>query len=160
MTNRLRLGSALLLSLMLASTSVMADGRKFGRDDDRGRSHGYSQREYRDDGYRRDDRYRRDDGDRKFRDRRYDRDERDYHSRRDDHGDRWDDRAHYYYGARHYHRGDRLPVRYRERIYVVDDWSHRHLYRPPYGHVWVRVDGDYVLMAIATGIIASIILNN
>lgn len=148
-----RLGSALLLSLLLASTSVMADGRKFGRDDDRGRSHGYSQRDARDDGYRRDD------GDRKFRDRRYDRGERDYHSRRDDRRDHWDDRA-YYDGARHYHRGDRLPVRYRERVYVVDDWGHRHLHRPPHGHVWVQVGGDYVLMAIATGIIASIILNH
>jgi len=38
------------------------------------------------------------------------------------------------------------------------DWRARHLRQPPYGYEWREVDGRYVLAAVATGIIASIIL--
>lgn len=148
-----RLGSALLLSLTLVSTSVMADGRGYDRGHDRGRSHEYSQRDKRDHSAR----HHRQDRD--YRDRSDYRGDRHYYSRHDDRRDRRYDRD-YYDGARHYYKGDRLPARYRERVYVVHDWGHYHLHRPPHGHVWVRVGGDYVLMAIATGIIASIILNH
>lgn len=154
-----RFASALLLSLTLASTSVMADGRGRDRGDDRGHSHGYSQRDDRGHYDKRDrdeGRYERE----SRRDRRDDRrDDRYSEYRRDDRRDRHGERA-YYDGARHYHKGDRINSRYRDRVYYVNDWGHHHLHRPPRGHVWVQVGGDYVLMAVATGIIASIILNH
>lgn len=53
-------------------------------------------------------------------------------------------------------RGDRLPPQYRERNYVVDDWRGHGLSAPPRGYQWIGVNGDYVLAAVATGVIASI----
>ena len=50
---------------------------------------------------------------------------------------------------------DRLPVEYRSRQYVVDDWRGHRLIAPPYGYHWVQTGGDYVLIAIATGLIVS-----
>ena len=59
-----------------------------------------------------------------------------------------------------YHRGDRLPVQYRHRNYVVDDWREHRLSAPPRGYHWVQVGADYVLVAIATGVILQLLLNN
>ena len=39
------------------------------------------------------------------------------------------------------------------------DWRGRHLRRPPHGYEWREVDGNYVLAAAATGLIASLILS-
>lgn len=58
-----------------------------------------------------------------------------------------------------FYRGDRLPPEYRNRQYVVDDWRGHRLSAPPRGQQWVQVGGDYVLAAIATGLITSLILN-
>jgi Ni/Co efflux regulator RcnB len=58
-----------------------------------------------------------------------------------------------------WYRGDRLPAEYRGRHYVVDDWRGHHLSAPPSGYHWVQAGGDYVLAAIATGVIAAILLN-
>jgi Ni/Co efflux regulator RcnB len=58
-----------------------------------------------------------------------------------------------------WYRGGRLPAEYRGRQYVVDDWRGHHLSAPPRGYHWVQAGGDYVLAAIATGVIASILLN-
>ncbi|QID18601.1 RcnB family protein [Nitrogeniibacter mangrovi] len=137
-----RFATALVLSLTLASTSVLARGPGWG-DDDRGRSPAYGQRDHRGDDHHRRDRDRHTD--------RWD------HRRYDDRRDRDDYRA--AYGARHFHRGERLPAGYRDRVYVVNHWHEHHLRRPPHGHEWVQIGGDYVLVAIATGVIASIILN-
>jgi len=57
-----------------------------------------------------------------------------------------------------YYPGDRLPAEYRHRNYVVDDWRSHHLSPPPRGYHWVQDGADYVLVAIATGIIAQILL--
>ena len=54
-------------------------------------------------------------------------------------------------------RGGRVPTEYRGRNYVVNDWRGHHLNAPPRGYQWVGVGGDYVLAAIATGLIAQII---
>jgi Ni/Co efflux regulator RcnB len=54
-------------------------------------------------------------------------------------------------------KGDRLPASYRDRNYVVDDWRSHGLSAPPRGYHWVGVNGDYVLAAVATGVIASIL---
>jgi Ni/Co efflux regulator RcnB len=59
-----------------------------------------------------------------------------------------------------YHKGDRLPAEERRNEYVVNDWHSRNLREPPAGHHWVRSGDDYVLAAIATGVIADIALNH
>lgn len=49
--------------------------------------------------------------------------------------------------------------RYGGPIYVVRDYRHYHLRRPPRGYGWVRADNnDYLLVALATGIIMDIAL--
>ncbi|MGJ9417813.1 RcnB family protein [Massilia sp. CMS3.1] len=64
-------------------------------------------------------------------------------------------------GPRHdLHRGQRLPSNYNNRHYVVDNWRSHRLSAPPRGHHWVQVGNDYVLAAVATGLIASIFLGN
>jgi Ni/Co efflux regulator RcnB len=59
---------------------------------------------------------------------------------------------------RDWHRGDRLPPDYRGPQYVVDDWRGYDLQPPPSGYQWVQVNGDFVLAAVATGVISSILL--
>ncbi|MFL9996535.1 RcnB family protein [Paraburkholderia sediminicola] len=58
-----------------------------------------------------------------------------------------------------WHKGERLPAEYRDRNYVVDNWHEHGLQAPPRGYQWVGVNGDYVLAAIATGVIANVLLN-
>jgi Ni/Co efflux regulator RcnB len=58
-----------------------------------------------------------------------------------------------------WHKGDRLPAEYRDRNYVVDDWHSHGLSAPPRGYHWVGVNGDYVLAAVATGVIASVLIS-
>src|SRR3954454_14069468 len=88
---------------------------------------------------------------------------------------RYDQRDNRYYPADHFggnwhggrgagpnhdwYRGSRLPREYNSRYYVVDDWRGHHLNAPPSGYHWVQAGGDYVLAAIATGVIAAILLN-
>jgi Ni/Co efflux regulator RcnB len=55
-------------------------------------------------------------------------------------------------------KGGRLPHAYRQRQYVVDDWRGHNLSAPPRGYHWVQTGGDYVLVAIATGIILQLLL--
>ncbi len=75
---------------------------------------------------------------------------------------RGDDRTHWNErgaGPNHaFHRGGRLPEQYRHRQYVVDDWRGHHLSAPPHGHHWVQTGGDYVLVAIGSGIILQLFL--
>lgn len=61
---------------------------------------------------------------------------------------------------RQFRRGDRFPAEYRHRNYVVNDWRGHRLSRPPEGHQWIQSGNDYVLIAIASGIIAQFLLNN
>lgn len=64
-------------------------------------------------------------------------------------------------GPRHdLRRGQRLSQEYRDNRYVVSDWKARHLNAPPRGQHWVRAGNDYVLAAIATGVITQILLSN
>lgn len=58
-------------------------------------------------------------------------------------------------------RGERVSQYYSGSHYVVRDWNrHRGLYAPHRGHQWVQVGNDYALVAIATGIIAQVLLNH
>lgn len=64
-------------------------------------------------------------------------------------------------GPRHdMRRGGRLANDYRGNQYVVNDWRGHHLSAPPRGSHWVQAGSDYVLVGIATGIIAQVLLNN
>jgi len=44
------------------------------------------------------------------------------------------------------------------RAQRVDDWRAYHLSEPPRGYEWREVDGNYILAAVDTGIIASVIV--
>ena len=58
-----------------------------------------------------------------------------------------------------FYRGGRISSEYRHRNYVVDDWRGHNLSAPPRGYQWVQTGADYALIAIATGIIADILLS-
>lgn len=80
--------------------------------------------------------------------------------RLDQRAERWNNRR-AYYNARgpEFRRGGYIPREYRNPTYVINDYRPYHLSPPPRNHQWVQVGADYVLIAIATGIIANIVLN-
>ena len=85
-------------------------------------------------------------------------DGRDNRGRADNNAERRDERG---AGPNHdFRRGQRLPREYRNRQYVVDDWRGHHLSAPPRGYHWVQTGGDYVLVAIATGVILQLLLSH
>jgi Ni/Co efflux regulator RcnB len=43
--------------------------------------------------------------------------------------------------------------------YVVRDYGHYHLRPPPRGYEWVQQGGQFVMIAVASGVIADILLN-
>ncbi|MGV7206643.1 RcnB family protein [Oxalobacteraceae bacterium A2-2] len=142
--NRKIIATALLSAYLGAIGAAQAQDRG----PDRGRDQGHRQDDRRDE--RRNDRH---------------------DDRRDDRGERRNDRYDYRptadrgehrgAGPRHnLYKGGRLPAEYRGRQYVVDDWRAHHLSAPPRGYHWVQTGGDYVLVAITTGIIASLLLSN
>jgi Ni/Co efflux regulator RcnB len=58
-----------------------------------------------------------------------------------------------YYGHRgHWERGHR----YDGPVYVVRDYGNYRLRPPPRGYHWVRNNSDYLLVAVATGVILDI----
>ena len=59
-----------------------------------------------------------------------------------------------------FRRGHPMPPRFRGDDYRINDWHDRGLREPPRGEHWAYIDGNYVLIAAATGIITSILLNN
>lgn len=64
-------------------------------------------------------------------------------------------------GPRHdMYRGQRISSEYRSRQYVVNDWRGHRLSQPPRGYHWVQAGGDYALVAIASGVILQVFLNN
>lgn len=64
-------------------------------------------------------------------------------------------------GPRHdMRKGERLSHEYRDQRHVVNNWRGRRLNAPPQGYHWVQAGNDYVLVAIATGIIVHLLLNN
>jgi Ni/Co efflux regulator RcnB len=54
-----------------------------------------------------------------------------------------------------WHDGDR----YTGHRYVVSDWNHYHVHRPPSGYEWVHDGNQLVMIAIGTGLIASALAN-
>src|SRR4249919_2474443 len=74
----------------------------------------------------------------------------------DGHHHRGGDRHH-----RDHRRGERIEVVYLEPRYYVEDYRDYELREPPRGHRWVRTeDGRFILVAVATGIIADILLHH
>lgn len=127
----------LIAVAMLFAAGAAVAGPYDQHDHDRGR-HGYDRHDDRHDD-RRGDR-----GDHRGYDRGY----------RHDHGyyrpaPRYYGRPGPYYGRGHWERGHR----YGGPRYYVNNWDYYHLRRPPYGYRWVRADNDFLLVAVATGII-------
>lgn len=78
-------------------------------------------------------------------------------SRRNDRGDfRRYDRAPVVkkYQKKRWQRGHRVSNWSR---YSAVDYKRYHLRQPPRGHRWVKVDNDFLLIAVGSGLIASII---
>ena len=63
-------------------------------------------------------------------------------------------------GYTSWRRGGYLPSYYRGGGYVVRDYGHYRLRPPPRGYYWYRTGNDYVLAAIATGLIFDVIVNH
>ncbi|MEM6160073.1 RcnB family protein [Erwinia sp. P6884] len=80
-------------------------------------------------------------------------------SHRDEHG-HYQQRDRFAWQGYHFRRGQPLPAHFRERDYRVNNWHERGLHRPSRGEHWAYIDGNYVLIAAATGVITSILLNN
>ena len=55
-------------------------------------------------------------------------------------------------------KGGRIDRHDWDRGVRIRDYRHYHLSRPPRGYEWRRVDDNYVLAAVAGGLIASVIL--
>ncbi|MGE8441430.1 MAG: RcnB family protein [Comamonas testosteroni] len=108
-----------------------------------GRGNGHGAQDMRHDG-RHDDRGRHE--------QRYDRRD-DRRADRHDHGRRGGGPDHNWY------KGSRVPPQYRSQHYVVNDWRGHRLSAPPRGYHWIQNGGDYLLVAIATGVIASMVLS-
>jgi Ni/Co efflux regulator RcnB len=80
----------------------------------------------------------------------------------DHHDDHYRDRDrdhHHYVEHKEWRRGYHMRHEDWDRGARVD-YRHYHLRRPPRGYEWREVDGNYVLAAVATGVIASIIAAN
>jgi len=124
----MKLFSRLLIAFALLTTGSLALAGQGGHDRDRrGQGHGYADHRH---GGRHADHRRHDY--RRYDDRRYG-----YRNGpRHNHHPRWQ-RGHHYYGP----------------TYVVRDYRHYRLRPPPRGYHWVRANNDYLLVAIATGII-------
>jgi Ni/Co efflux regulator RcnB len=67
-------------------------------------------------------------------------------------------RPHGYYAHR-WRRGDRLPLAWRGPAYVIPNYAVYRLRPPPPGYYWVRVDGNAVLAAVATGVVVDVAVN-
>ncbi|KGM51896.1 hypothetical protein N800_02740 [Lysobacter daejeonensis GH1-9] len=134
------LGSILALSILLSGVAVAGahdDGR---RGDDRYDRYGRYDRD------RDDDRHDRG---------RYD---RDHHHYRHDRGRHLGHHKHRHPHYVAYRRGYHIHPEYRG--YAVRDYYRYGLYAPPRNHEWRRMDDRYVLVSVASGVIAAVILNS
>jgi Ni/Co efflux regulator RcnB len=73
----------------------------------------------------------------------------------DNHGDRHDN--HHYVRHNDWRHGGHIDHNDWNRGERVD-WHSHHLRQPPRGYEWREVDGNYVMAAVATGIIATVIM--
>lgn len=139
------LGSFLALSMLVSGVAAAGTHGDDRRGDDRYDRHGHYDRDRDDDRHER----RRWDGDRRG-DYRHDR------GRHLGHYKHKHKHRHAHYVA--YSRGHYIRPDYRG--YRVDDYHRYGLYAPPRNHEWRRMDDRYVLVSVASGIIAAVILNS
>lgn len=66
---------------------------------------------------------------------------------------------HFAWNGHDFRKGHPAPERFRGNDYRINDWNDRGLPAPPRGQHWSYIDGNYVLIAAATGIITSILIN-
>ncbi|MFT3995791.1 MAG: RcnB family protein [Asticcacaulis sp.] len=59
-----------------------------------------------------------------------------------------------------YRKGGHVAYKDWQRGKAVDYRKYKRLSKPPKGHEWRKVDNRYVLVAVATGVIAAIVLSN
>lgn len=62
----------------------------------------------------------------------------------------------YGYGARTWHRGDRFTASY-GRPCGASEYTRYGLYSPPRGYQWVQTGNDFLLTALATGVILDVL---
>ncbi len=94
---------------------------------------------------------------------RHDRDNHGHNRGHDDHRKHGNDHRRYgyhdggprNYGRPHWQRGHR----YSGPTYVVRNYGHYRLRQPPRGYHWVRANNDFLLVAVATGIILDVALH-
>jgi Ni/Co efflux regulator RcnB len=152
------------LALAIATASLSFSALSFADDNDRRGARGEPQRIQQQQGPR--DVDQRDQRHFDHRDARHDgrRDERNFGHRNDHRFDYRETRSaerQNYYNARgpEFRRGGYVPSEYRARNYYVTDYRAHRLSAPPRGQQWVQIGPDYVLMAIATGLIAHMVLS-
>ncbi len=75
------------------------------------------------------------------------------------HDDHHDNGKPGYVEHKEWHKGGRIAQQDWSRGQPVDYHAH-HLRRPPHGYEWRQVDGNYVLAAAATGLIASMLVSH
>jgi Ni/Co efflux regulator RcnB len=169
------------VAVMAAAAPIAASAQPDDRHDERHNDRGGERHDRRDEGRR--DEGRRDEGRRDDRDRHDER--REWRGDRGDHRDyryergraeSWRGRPEWrgyngqrpgswyapgygYYRHSNYgwRRGGYVPRDYRR--FYVQDYGYYGLRPPPPGYRWVYADGNFVLMAVATGLIADILLN-
>nr|WP_024967374.1 RcnB family protein [Pantoea sp. IMH] len=86
--------------------------------------------------------------------------QRDNHHRAQNNPHHFQQRERFAWQGHQFHRGQALPAHFHAKDYRVTDWRERGLEKPSRGEHWAYIDGNYVLIAAATGIITSILLNN
>ena len=172
MRHALKSALSLVFVAALAAAPAMArdNGRGHDRDRDNGR-YGYNDRGGHDRGYRDRDRDYGDRGDHRYDSRKHGHDR--YYGYRDDRHYRpapprvvyrpvyRPAYGHPGYGPPRWARGARYYGDGYGPTYVVNDYRGYGLRAPPRGYYWRRSDaGDYLLVAVATGIIADLILRH
>jgi Ni/Co efflux regulator RcnB len=91
-------------------------------------------------------------GQRQYDQRQYD--QRQYQRR--GYSQRYDHQPHYASNQAYFHRGGYLPRTYWQPTYYVNDWqAYPGLYAPPRGYQWMNIDGNFLLVALASGLIAN-----
>ena len=86
----------------------------------------------------------------------HDRDNHGHHRGHDDHRRYgYHDGGPRHHGRPHWQRGHR----YDGPTYVVRNYGHYRLRPPPRGYHWVRANNDFLLVAVATGIILDVALH-
>ena len=79
----------------------------------------------------------------------------------DEHGDHQDEHVNNHQPVHHeeWKKGAKIKDEDWQRGEHVD-YRQQHLRAPPRGHEWRQVDGNYVLEAVATGVIASVVVSS